>query len=164
MYKKSEMHVQSCWFTYQTLCFWRSRCRLVGGSLSPSCFLRIKRKWCHLTFWRKRHVDAYARWKSKQSLAVVSLPSYCSVQPGKTTAHRVHNRLTKHGNLFARDAFYGLQSSFEIMTVQWGSFSILNNANLLKRQPLVKLMFKELGFLLYYRFWKTNLQVKKIYF
>ena len=25
-------------------------------------------------------------------------------------------------------------------------------------------MFKELGFLLYYRFWKTNLQVKKIYF
>ena len=95
---------------------------------------------------------------------MVSLPSYCSVQPGKTIAHRVHNRLTKHGNFFARDAFYGLQSSFEIMTVQWGLFSTLNNANLLKRHPLVKLTFKELGFLLYYRFWKTNLQVKKIYF
>ena len=87
-----------------------------------------------------------------------------SVHPGKTTARRVHNRLTKHGNFFARDAIYGLQSSLEIMTVQWGSFSTLNNANLLKRHPLVKLMFKELGFLLYYRFWKTNLQVKKISF
>ena len=33
-----------------------------------------KRKWCRLTFWRRRHVDAHARWKSKPLLAVLSLP------------------------------------------------------------------------------------------
>ena len=47
------------------------------------------RKLCHLTFWHSHHMETYARWKSKQLLSVVSLPSQGSVCPGETNALRV---------------------------------------------------------------------------
>ena len=54
--------------------------------LKSLCFLRIKRKWCYLTFWLRRHVDPHAWWKSKRTLSAVSFYSQRSVQPGETTA------------------------------------------------------------------------------
>ena len=38
----------------------------------PQCFLRNKRKWWQLTLWRRRHVDAHARWFL--SLSVLEKP------------------------------------------------------------------------------------------
>ena len=51
--------------------FLRSCCRWA------KCFLQNKRKWCHLTFWHKRHMSAHThdQWQNKGSLTVVSLSS-----------------------------------------------------------------------------------------
>ena len=44
---KVKVKVPSKLILFVCLFLWRSRCRRVVGSLSPQCFLRNKRKWCH---------------------------------------------------------------------------------------------------------------------